>query len=235
MELPKRLVKCPIIEALIELRFNAKPNIHNSLLIAELNLSLKKFSSQITELPILEIPNSIRLNDPNLKYKPFYKLGCNGYIIQFGPDVISINCVPQYLGWEKFSSIVSDVVKQIKGINLINSFDRLGVRYINFIEGDILDHTNISVNFANRSINNLHIRTEVKENVLTGVVQVLQNANYENKQGTVIDIDVIFTNNETAFDFSKIYQNIEDAHLFEKELFFSLLKNELIEQLGAEY
>ena len=66
--LPIRIEACPLIDALIEFRFEAA--ITKSAVFGIIyNLIKEEYRGNVINLPILQIPEQIREVDPNLKFK----------------------------------------------------------------------------------------------------------------------------------------------------------------------
>ena len=71
--LPIRIEACPLIDALIEFRFEAA--ITKSAVFGIIyNLIKEEYRGNVINLPILQIPEQIREVDPNLKFKPLYRI-----------------------------------------------------------------------------------------------------------------------------------------------------------------
>ena len=95
----------PLLESIFELRFEpiCKPDLVFSLLYS----GLKDHFPTVDSLPIFQVPEQIRLNDPNLKYQPYYRLrhkDNENFVIQIGPQVVAFSINPQNYKWNTFSS-----------------------------------------------------------------------------------------------------------------------------------
>lgn len=100
--LPIRIEACPLIDALIEFRFEAA--ITKSAVFGIIyNLIKEEYRGNVINLPILQIPEQIREVDPNLKFKPLYRIENERFVIQIGYDVLSISSKMPYIGWSDFS------------------------------------------------------------------------------------------------------------------------------------
>ena len=88
--MPLRLEKCPLVDALIEIRFESSI-IGSAIFGIIYNLIRNDYKGPVTNLPILQVPEQIRKNDPNLKFKPLYRIEAEKYIIQIGDDVLCIS------------------------------------------------------------------------------------------------------------------------------------------------
>ncbi len=234
MTLPKKIYPNPIIDALIEIRFT--PAIHVNAVFGLLYQALHNEFPNVENLPILQIPEQIRNIDPNLRFKPHYKIFDENYALQIGPDVISIASFPKYNGWEKFSERIFNILNKIEKTGVIKNVLRLGIRYINFFELDIFKNINLNIEINNETINyqSTVIRTEFNKERFTSTLQVANNVSHEERYGSIIDIDTVFSLNLDNF-FSEKELIINQGHQIEKQLFFSILKDSFIENLKPEY
>ncbi|NJW55502.1 TIGR04255 family protein, partial [Salinimicrobium oceani] len=101
MKLPKRIDPCPIVDALVEIRFSTK--INSNAVFGLIYNSLQPEFESVENLPIQQLPEPVRSSDPNLRFKPHYRVKSENFIVQIGPDVLTISSHPNYLGWTRFS------------------------------------------------------------------------------------------------------------------------------------
>ena len=239
IQLPVSIEKCPIIDALIELRFEAKVN-PSAVFGMIYSVLMEKYPGNIVNLPILQLPEAVRNSDPTLKYKPLYRIVNKEVLIQIGPDVMSISSVIPYIGWERFKGHVVEFVHLISNSNIINRVSRLGHRYINFFESNILDQITMSFKMTEGyHSQNVQITTQVKDCDFDNTIQfsnsAMLNVNMPGqKNGSIIDIDT-FREYSNNYFLENIVSEIENAHITEKTLFFSLLKPDFIESLNPHY
>jgi uncharacterized protein (TIGR04255 family) len=234
MRLPKKINPCPIIDALIEIRFST--NINSDAVFGLIYNALHSDFEKVDKLPIMQLPDQVRNADPNLKFKPHYRFSNENIVLQVGPNVISISSFPQYTGWSSFSSKIYEILEKVQNIGIIDSIIRIGIRYINFFEQNIFDNINLKVTLSEDTIDykNTVIRTEINQDTYKSTLQVANNANHNNKNGSVIDIDTFMDKNIDDF-FNRKKDIIDNGHEKEKELFFSLLKEEFLKTLNPEY
>lgn len=234
MNPPKKISPCPIIDALLEIRFI--PNINQNAVFGLIYNALQKDFPKVDNLPVLQIPEPIRNIDPNLKFKPYYKISNEEYVVQIGPDVLSIASFPQYAGWKKFSTIISDVLERIENTTVIKNVSRVGIRYINFFDYNIFDKINLNVQINNSLIDyrSTVVKTEILQDEYISTLQIANSVSNKSKVGSVIDIDTSI--NVILDDFFKNKEDIiNKGHQFEKELFFNLLKDDFLKSLNPEY
>ena len=201
---------------------------------------MKQYPGSIVNLPIMQLPEAVRIGDPTLKFKPLYRLLAKDVIIQIGPEVLSISSSLPYIGWEKLKCHVINILGLIKNADIIDHVIRLGHRYINFFEMDMLPNITMSFEMTKGyNIQNIQITTSVKDFTLDNTVQFSNSSvmypNQPNeKLGSIIDIDTYKDYKDNYF-LSNIDNEIEDAHKSEKTLFFSLLNRDFIDTLNPQY
>ncbi|MCB0737807.1 MAG: TIGR04255 family protein [Bacteroidetes bacterium] len=239
MELPVKINICPIVDAVMEIRFNAK--VHSNAIFGMIYSNLRHDYQDVEKLPILQLPEQLRDSDSTFKFKPQYKIKSeSGYTVQIGPNVVIIGSEIPYSGWNNFKEKISEILKSIFNSDMGIVVNRLGLRYINFFELDALERINleISVNSPLKLESPTIIRTSVP---LNGYSNNLQLANGVERlvkdnslNGSIIDIDTYKEYVDTSFE-NDYMSEIERAHSVEKELFFSLLKPEFLQELKPEY
>ena len=225
---------------LIEFRFEAA--IAKSAVFGVIyNLIRNDYRGNVINLPILQIPEQIREVDPNLKFKPLYRIEGDKFIIQIGYDVLSISSKMPYVGWPEFSQHSLSLINKIIQEGIIKRVSRLGHRYINFFRGDITNSLTMSFSMTEKYVSeNLLIRTDVRDGNFMNTLQFANNANYRPNPntseivGSLIDIDTSREYSDNFFIENR-EQEINMAHECEKKLFFSLLKPTFLETLNPTF
>jgi uncharacterized protein (TIGR04255 family) len=237
--LPKKISPCPIVEAIVELRFSSE--VLPDAVFGIIYQAFKdEFSEKVENLPILQLPEPIRSMDPALKYQPYYKLIAGNLILQVGPRVTSLSNVKDYIGWETFSPKIKETFSKLEKLKIIKSVEKLGIRYINFFKLDILDNINLRIVMNDEPLKALQttLKTEIQEDNFVNILQIANKAKatIQNKAitGSVIDIDTVSTDIGETF-FERMENLLEKGHNIEKKLFFSLLKKEFLRTLNPEY
>ena len=238
-KLPNHIEICPIVDALVELRFEASVNA-NAVFGLIYGALIKSYPGNVVNLPIMQLPEAVRMSDPTLKFKPLYRINNKNVSIQIGTDVISICSPLPYIGWETFKKHVQEIIRLIHENGIFSRVVRLGHRYVNFFGSDLLDKITMSFHMTDGyNIQNLIITTQVKDSDFDNTVQFSNNAALNlgtpnQKNGSIIDIDT-FRDYSDGYFLENINTEIEKAHQCEKTLFFSLLKPEFIESLNPRY
>lgn len=242
MKIPISIDPCPIIEAIVEVRMDAK--IPGDAVLGVIYNEFKNDYTEIEKLPILQIPEHIRSVDPNLIHKPCYKLLGKQTFIQVGPKVISIVNVENYLGWSAFSEKIYNLYERAFKLFELNRIERAAVRYVNLFEDmNIFKKSNLhlSLSGADFSDNEINITANVNSENCTHRLAMVNHAEVliNNKifRGSLIDIDTVFK--KCPVDLHKndqLFRDcIEKAHVEEKELFYSLIDEDLLQSFNPKF
>jgi len=242
MKLPKKITPCPILEAVVELRFST--SLFSEAIFGLMYDKVKDDYKKFEKLPILQLPEAVRENDPNLKYQPHYKLMSDDYMLQIGTHVISLvhpmNSQKIYKGWGEFSKEAKTVFQKAYKLGVLGTVERLGVRYINFFDGDVFGDLTCSFEGPFKAKNRM-MGVELQEGPFKVVLQIASNANVQRagetgiRMGSVLDIDVQYAKKiaiDTKGDLTKI---MTEGHELAKKTFFSLLKEEYLKSLEPVY
>lgn len=240
MRLPKKITPCPIIEAVVEIRFSSL--IPPDAVFGIVYEGFKDvFPNKPSELPILQLPSQIRNSDPNLIYKPQYRFEDKNILLQIGPKSVSIVNTGEYIGWSAFSPKIRECCKRIESLNIIKEKNRFGLRYVNLFEGqNVFDRLNMGLVIQSQQIieDKAFINVEKKAGKFDIVFKISNSAkiqqNGEKVTGSLIDVDVFLMEGDKKIVF-EIEDILEEAHNTEKEAFFGLLKDGFIASLNPEY
>jgi uncharacterized protein (TIGR04255 family) len=237
--LPIRIDPCPIVEAVLELRFITSESWLTlpGLLFAHIR---ERYPEQ-KNLPLADFPPEMRRLEPAFIYQPLVQFLSRDFLIQFGPRVVSLVTKPnQYPGWTAFAEEMRWLLDRLQTLAFISEGERLGVRYINFFESDIFGNLLLEVNTQGKRIAGaeLSIVTVLARSPLTARLQVANSAivgtGNDAKRGSVLDLDVWLG----PLDFDLFHNGLEKfaaAHHFEKQVFFGLLKPEFLTSLNPVY
>ncbi len=239
MKRPTKITPDPIIDAVVELRFNS--SVPEDAVLGMLFSQIKSKYKEFKKLPVADLPREFRINDPNLQFNPHYQCEVGQYKLSVGPKVVSLTNPGKYAGWkEDFFPELSFVLKHLKDSNIADNFTRIGIRYIDFFELNIFDKINLSISLHGKPLDALQQTFNVifkNEDFLTRV-QVVNNITARvgntNKFGSVIDTDT-YIESKKGFSFEGIEKTIDNCHESSVKLFFDLLNKEFIETLNPEY
>lgn len=242
--LPIKLGKEPLVDAVLEIRFEdngAASNVLPGILFSHLD-----GNKSIDSLPASALPKDLRASDPNLKYAPLVKIQLENYIVQVGDQSISIVCKKPYLGWQNLKDFTINTLKIAEQSEILGKVLRYSVKYTNLIPQDApRNGLNFSISAGNHtSVDAMfsQIRIDVMINETINLIQHISSGqvtlpNGQVVIGKIVDIDSIRDIDQIPLhDFIKdIDENLENIHSLNKGLFFSCLTEETIKFLEPIY
>lgn len=235
--LPKRVRNCPIIEAVLEVRFET--SFDHDAVYGSVYSIVKSDWAKGEKLPITEIPHFLREADQTLKFSPHYRLTKDNLLLQIGPSVISIVSKPPYVGSEILFQEFNTVFDKLSKADIFQRFIRVGVRYIDFFDNNIFNGLNCSFTLCDVPTHpqRTHIRTIIEGN--DGFNLTLQLAGRvvtetPEQAGFVFDVDTACELTKSP-SIEEVKQLLKSAHIQQKQLFFSLLKPEMLAMMEPEY
>ncbi|MCX6733278.1 MAG: TIGR04255 family protein [Candidatus Peregrinibacteria bacterium] len=241
MKIPKEISPCPIIEAVIEIRFES--TFPSEAVFGILYQEYRATYPEIEKLPILQLPEQIRDSDENLKYQPHYKILSDKFIFQIGPRVISLGCrieneKQSYIGWAKFSAQIYAILDKLTDLKVISEYKRLGIRYINHFNLDIFAKSTLKIETPMVRDGTV-VGFETNEDIFTSRVQITNKGTLTiggktKKIGSLIDVDTS-TMKLKDCKLNEIKKYIEKGRNVEKKLFFELLKDDYTQTLKPKY
>lgn len=243
--LPKKLKHDSVEEALLEVRFLASglPEIVLGRL-ADFD-DWKAFSR--TSLPALNLPPPIRRTDPNLQFHPLIELRSpeGTTLVRVGENVLSFHRLRPYCGWSMFEAELGRVIDRlfsyVPGIRV----KRMGLRYVNAMskgqhliggikdlklqvragDADLVDDVNL----------NYQIRLTDEHVAMVRVASPSFVAGEMPGESTAfIDIDIFTPPLFETEEPNHVSTWITAAHDYEKRQFFSLIPDEVLQQLVEE-
>jgi uncharacterized protein (TIGR04255 family) len=237
--LPTKIDPCPIVEVILEIRFVTSESWRTlpGLLFAHIR---DRYPEQ-KDLPLAQFPEEIRRLEPAFTYQPLVQFLSPDFLIRFGPRVVSLVTKPnQYPGWAAFEKEMTRLLTQLQKIGFISEGERLGVRYINFFNFDIFEKLLLEVTTVGKRLAGaeLSIASVLRRPPLTARLQVVNSAILGTgdgvRRGSVLDVDVWLR----SLDFDLFQDGLAkfgEAHQFEKQIFFGLLKPEFLTTLNPTY
>lgn len=238
MKIPKKITPCPMVEAIVEVRFESTSP--GDAIFGIVYNAFKEDFPDFDKLPILQLPEQIRSTDENLIFSPNYKLSAGNYILQVGPKVFSISNVNEYVGWEVFYEEIRRKFRKLYELKIIKETIALSFRCINIFPGiNIFEKSDFCMTLQkDRLVNDINLLIRLPSNGFVNVLRMVSQADLttasgKNLRGSVIDIDTKFI--AKSIDCNDVEKIISDGHLEEKKLFFSVLGVEYTKTLNPEY
>lgn len=238
--LPEKITPCPILEAIVEVRFVTA--FAEQALPGMVYAQIRDRYPQYVPLPLSAIPLDARAAaNPSLIYQPTAQCHSTEFLIQIGPRIVGLAIKPkQYPGWERMRTEITYMLEALAKAGFIAEAQRLGVRYINFFEDDVFEKIELDILVSEqryRSPETMIVTTFTKD-ALTARLSVANNAvatiDEKPVPGSALDIDVWF--GTIDFDlFQQGLEKVDEAHLLLKQIFFGLLKPDFLSSLDPLY
>ncbi len=245
-ELPIALARDTIVECVFEMRFkNPHPGVADLLPGIVFGKHPDRFKN-VTTLPFGQLPRSAREQNAQLKYMPVTGLEGPQARMMFGEYVVSVVFIKPYAGWVKVKPLILECMTSALETRLTGHPERYGLKYVNLLkEGGgafDLDQTRVRVelgDFQPRPESVTAVHAEIYLNGCTSIVDVATGGKvtvpgYSEQAGVLVTVDV--ARNPSGLDAAaELPQVLEIMHKTEKEIFFGLLKESTVRELGPRY
>lgn len=239
--LPTKVTPCPIIESVAEVIFDRNLDIEPSAVYGKVYDALKKRYQSVENMPIYQLPEQIRLNDDNLKNKPWHKFYNKNFEVLVGGNIVAVVAKKEYQGWTAFSDEINYVFNVFEAANISSSITRIGLKYVDMFGFPIVNKIGISISsdLAMDEKLEMQFRTVLPEkDSLNAILSIMNNVRIEYmgealENISLLDIDVyrIFDIKDSC-NYKEAIKILGDSHQYQKQLFFSLAKEEFLTQNG---
>lgn len=247
-QIPKRLKKEPLIEAIWQAQFEPKEGLPVGDLLPGILYSALKVEHpnlQLHRLPTADIPAPVAQLDPNLRLSAKYRMEDpnSPFMFQVGDRILTMNCRKPYAGWAAFKERILKLVDVIEGSSLVPTPLHHSLRYIDLLDLDSAPSLKAlqasfqigKWNLVNRSI---QMRVEIPDDDFNHVVQIATPAEANLPegivQGSVIDLETSFGTPPIGWE--DVRTQIDRVHERSKAVFYQqLLTAEAIDLMEPEY
>jgi uncharacterized protein (TIGR04255 family) len=242
VSLPKKLKNDAIAEALFEIRFDSAEL--SEVVVGRLNDvdSWSQFKS--TRLAIAQLPEAIRESDQNVRHQPTIERRADNHAIRIGAHVLSIHFNAPYPGWEHFQPVIREAIKQLFHKIPTIAVKRLGLRYINLVRpgphlinsfDDLAIDINLKSGPLKERLNFAYVEMPDKDIIVQSKIaspEFIGGQNIPADISAAIDVDVYTPQDFVSKSAEEVESWADRAHEIEKEAFFRLLPDKIIEQLS---
>jgi uncharacterized protein (TIGR04255 family) len=239
-QLPIKIDPCPIVEAILEIRFITSESW--ATLPGLLFTRIRDRYPEQKSLPLAQFPEEMRRREPAFIYQPLIQFLSRGdFLIQFGPRVVSlVTKSKEYPGWPALEKEMAWLISELQHTSFVSEGERLGVRYINFFSFDIFEKLVLEVSAGTkrltageRSVTTVLTKPPLTSRLLVANSAILGTGD-DARVGSVLDADVWL--GSLDFDlFKNGLAKFGEAHDFEKQIFFGLLKPDFLATLNPIY
>lgn len=235
-KLPNKISPCPIIEAVFEIRFES--DLPDDAIFGVIYSVFREKYRKVEQLPILQLPQIVRTQDPNLIYAPHYRLSKENSVIQIGPKIFSLANVGEYMGWDSFFKLIEETYSKVENTGVISSLNRIALRYINiFQEINILDKADFCASIGGKSLSDekINFSAEILAEKSVSQIKIINSAEAvisgKKVTGSIIDID----SSVNLKEFDDFSSAVQYSHMEEKKLFYKVLGEQFTRTLNPEY
>jgi uncharacterized protein (TIGR04255 family) len=240
---PTRLKKEPLIEAIWEIRFSNAATAVSELLPGILYRSWG--APRVVRLPTADIPSPIIEADPNLRYVPKIRLESENRAVQIGDRAISLSQRRPYSGWSAFSEDIRQLWAVVRNTGLLPQLERFSLKYIDLIslpEPKGLACLNLKVELGEHEVSNrpVQLRAEIEQGEFAHIIHIASPAEVTLPgllcplKGVLVDIDTVVALGG-ADSWDRLDHELDAAHAAGKVLFFGLLTADTLAYLEPEY
>lgn len=241
-DLPKKLSRDAILEALLEIRFETKQV--GELLVGRLASAPLFEGYDVSRLPLASFPAEVRDADPNLRYQPTLQLVSPSIneLIKIGPYAISMHALAPYQGWDVLSGRLSMMIDMLFGAVSDLNVSRLGLRYVNAITPahgvNRISDLRFSVELSGQQVNpemvfshRFAAAPDIHGTLSLATPSFVSGSNIPNECAAFVDIDIFTPQALGQTNPEAVLHWVERAHDVEKQTFFGLFSDEQIEAL----
>lgn len=247
--IPVSLKNDPIVDCVIELRFNPSSESVSDILPGLLYNSFKDQYPNTEQTPEAQLPRVVRANDMILKARPVVNFkGAEGSI-GIGDAGIQLIFSRPYPGWAVVKPRAESLFGQTLQTELLESIERLSIRYNNIIalNDDVFDLSPLELDFRiGRGLEprgaGTVLRAEFSSDSTVTIVQIQGGAKAiinlpdqppEELHGVLLAVDTIaFGNIE---DLDQLKERLTLIHKVEKDVFFRIITENTRDKLDPEW
>jgi uncharacterized protein (TIGR04255 family) len=102
--LPVRISPCPIVDAVVEIRFDA--SVPPGAVFGLVYGAIKHAFPKPIQLPTLNVPEEMRRLNPALLYQPQFRLESETLAALIGPNMFAVGMLGEYPGVARFISAI---------------------------------------------------------------------------------------------------------------------------------
>lgn len=245
-QLPSRLGKEPLIDAIFEIRFDtdiSAAEIMPGYLHAKLGGDVK-----IERLPVSQLPHEVRQKDPNLLSQPLVRITWGNQLLMVGDRSLGVACLLPYPGWAKFREVILRVVGLLAESGIARSVERYSLKYVDMLSlqpGDVVSDwvsLNVSVGDTVLKAQPFQFHMEIAtgdyfHGLLVGSPAQALGIDGVVRQGMVISVDTVAVGAmpDLASLIGQLPKRIDEIHASNKQMFFDCLTDNAIRKLEPEY
>ena len=247
-KLPVSVDRDSIVEVTFEIRFAGAQKPVDSLLLGILFSVFKEQFPTTEALPASQIPAILRMSQPILARQPTQALVGDHKRLLVGDTVVALSHIAPYPGWSKLQPLILRLAETLQGTGVIDRVERFSLKYMNVFQhgGNDLDLAPFKIKceldgFKLRGPG-FSLRSEIDQGQCVSVVELQPgvtatiNSQGTNRSftGTRFSVDTIWQAGFKDF-WNELPQMLGIAHVTTKHVFFGLLEDKTINDMGPTW
>ena len=233
MKTPKKLTPDPLVDSIVEIRIRSQhsfiPFVGTLFSLFREKFELAEYSSTDSSITVTPQENGFLINNDNKS--PF--LINDEAKIQLSESRLVFNCNGSYIGWQRFSSLIYEVLEVAFTNEIILDVNRVELRFINQFEGiNVFSVLNKERFHREYGTHPLDYSFQYVDNDGQRIIIKLNGSIIDVKNGiniSVVDISAIRDNFEEK-TFGNVKDIVESLHKAEKEVFFGLIEENFMRE-----
>jgi len=237
-KLPTRITPCPIVEAVLEVRFVTERGW--TVLPGLLHQHIRDRYREPEDLPLAAMPEKFRESQSQFTYQPLASFAGEGFSVGLGPRVLSLAVTGEYPGWSVVNKELDWLLAKVEAANFISEGERIGIRYVDFFECDLFPNLEIQPHCHGEPLTGFETSLTIafrRERFTARLIlhnSVSVKTDEGPRSGSVFDLDLSLAASD--FDLFEDGRNrFREAHRLNKEIFFGLMKPEFLSTLSPTY
>lgn len=234
--LPKKISPDPLLSSTVELWFTS--DLSSKETLALLHPKLIKEFPKLKERGIATQKN----NRPELEHISEYILSGDDYHLFLDNNVIGFENIGEYHLWASYFSMIKEKLQIVADTIPITGIQRIGLRYLSFFPTSEQSSEVLKFSFnmptENYKLGNELFRTQLSKDKINLLLHLAKNAEIKRdnivERGVIIDIDASQDEELPSLIGYELFDIIDKLHTEEKTLFFSLLREDFLEQIIIE-
>lgn len=127
--IPVRICPSPIKQAVLEVRFVSKHPFDAvfGMVYSAVNSMFHNKKPEV--LPVMQIPETVRQQDPNLRYQPGHRFVHENYSLSVGASSLQFGVSYPYPGWDVWFAFFQEGLERIRKSGIFHQTQRIGSVY----------------------------------------------------------------------------------------------------------
>ncbi|WP_343684128.1 TIGR04255 family protein [Asticcacaulis sp.] len=245
---PKTLQNAPIADALVQFRFITDTPLDGAVL-GGLYADLGHSRTRVEPVNVAASGSIVNIGDDNRFLHKLRIVVDEKFIVLIGSSIITVGIAEKYTGWDELNEMATKVIELCLRNGLNGFLERISIKYTNILpyddDSDKLFPLNMQISTNGRNVKSRHIVLRYEESTKNHIriVEVAAPVSGKNTttnkpyHGLLLALDVVEHSSLTNVDeiHNLIGKRLSTLHDDIKELFFSFLTEQTLEQMGPVY